>query len=258
MAASSLPSGNHRPAPAPAGIPVGILVDYRPPKRRTKSRPPTDPKLATHQEKTEIVQRKTVSPNASAELWREVAEQQGRQGDVRPRQALGLIALLAGVLASLVLLCILLAKSLAARSPASAAVQPPAAPALEMADIPAAPSVALEAPVQQSPAGATVAELASPPAPPGLVAAWVAPAPKTDPALVARIAEDLLEPAATALPKAAPEPPQPDVAAPTGECYGTAAHFLSDPTAAAKQATKEHKLLFVLNISGNFEDDKFT
>lgn len=40
--------------------------------------------------------------------------------------------------------------------------------------------------------------------------------------------------------------------------YGTRMNFVDDPAEAAKQALKEKKLLFVLNISGNFEDDKFT
>jgi hypothetical protein len=34
--------------------------------------------------------------------------------------------------------------------------------------------------------------------------------------------------------------------------------FLDSPTEAARQALKEHKLLFVIHVAGNFEDDKFT
>jgi hypothetical protein len=40
--------------------------------------------------------------------------------------------------------------------------------------------------------------------------------------------------------------------------YGTAIKFNSNPLQAADEANKEKKLLFVLHISGNFEDDRFT
>jgi hypothetical protein len=40
--------------------------------------------------------------------------------------------------------------------------------------------------------------------------------------------------------------------------YGTAVDFVDNPTDAAQQALREKKLLFVLNVAGNFEDDKFT
>ena len=42
------------------------------------------------------------------------------------------------------------------------------------------------------------------------------------------------------------------------EKYGTAIEFLSRPTEAARQALHEEKLLFVLHVSGNLEDAKFT
>jgi hypothetical protein len=41
-------------------------------------------------------------------------------------------------------------------------------------------------------------------------------------------------------------------------CHGTAIEFLDTPKEAAKQALKEHKLVFVLHVSGNFEDPRFT
>jgi hypothetical protein len=47
-------------------------------------------------------------------------------------------------------------------------------------------------------------------------------------------------------------------AAPACESYGTAVEFLSRPAEAARQALREDKLLFVLHVSGNFEDAKFT
>jgi hypothetical protein len=40
--------------------------------------------------------------------------------------------------------------------------------------------------------------------------------------------------------------------------YGTAVDFVDDPTAAARQALHDKKLLFVLHVAGNFEDSKFT
>ena len=40
--------------------------------------------------------------------------------------------------------------------------------------------------------------------------------------------------------------------------YGTAVEFVESPTEAAKLAKKEGKLVFVLHVSGNFEDPRFT
>jgi hypothetical protein len=40
--------------------------------------------------------------------------------------------------------------------------------------------------------------------------------------------------------------------------FGTQVEFLDTPSAAARQATKEEKLVFVLHVSGNFEDPRFT
>jgi len=40
--------------------------------------------------------------------------------------------------------------------------------------------------------------------------------------------------------------------------YGTAIHFVSSPTVANRDALKEDKLVFVLHVSGNFEDPQFT
>jgi hypothetical protein len=39
---------------------------------------------------------------------------------------------------------------------------------------------------------------------------------------------------------------------------GTAVAFLPSPKIAAEEAAKQHKLLFVLHVSGNFEDAGFT
>lgn len=40
--------------------------------------------------------------------------------------------------------------------------------------------------------------------------------------------------------------------------YGTAIEFVKSPSVAATRAKKEQKLVFVLHVSGNFEDPKFT
>jgi hypothetical protein len=45
---------------------------------------------------------------------------------------------------------------------------------------------------------------------------------------------------------------------PAGEFFGTAVTFLDSPRIAAEQALKQHKLVFVLHVSGNFEDPGFT
>jgi hypothetical protein len=41
-------------------------------------------------------------------------------------------------------------------------------------------------------------------------------------------------------------------------CHGTSVHFVDTPAEAAKQAKKDEKLVFILHVSGNFEDPKFT
>jgi hypothetical protein len=86
---------------------------------------------------------------------------------------------------------------------------------------------------------------------------------------------DLPLTAPVAVAPAAPAPPRPrteaaDVEAPArraeargvrpagGEKYGTAVTFLCDPADAAAEARREGKLLFVLHLSGNFEDSQFT
>lgn len=55
--------------------------------------------------------------------------------------------------------------------------------------------------------------------------------------------------------------PGADQAAPpqaVGETYGTQVVFLHNQEAAAERAERDHKLLFVMHISGNFEDACFT
>ena len=40
--------------------------------------------------------------------------------------------------------------------------------------------------------------------------------------------------------------------------HGTTIDFVDTPTEAARQAKKAGKLVFVLHVSGNFEDPRFT
>jgi hypothetical protein len=41
-------------------------------------------------------------------------------------------------------------------------------------------------------------------------------------------------------------------------CFGTKVDFVDSPKEAAALAKKEEKLVFVLHVSGNFEDPRFT
>ncbi len=43
-----------------------------------------------------------------------------------------------------------------------------------------------------------------------------------------------------------------------GGCHGTKIEFVDTPKEAAEQAKKEQKLVFVLHVSGNFEDPRYT
>ena len=45
---------------------------------------------------------------------------------------------------------------------------------------------------------------------------------------------------------------------PTCGNHGTSIQFVATPREAAKQAKKEGKLVFVLHVSGHFEDPRFT
>jgi hypothetical protein len=61
--------------------------------------------------------------------------------------------------------------------------------------------------------------------------------------------------------KPAPDTPAPKV--PVAEdkrdpTCGTAIHFVHSPTVANRDALKEDKLVFILHVSGNFEDPQFT
>ncbi len=58
-----------------------------------------------------------------------------------------------------------------------------------------------------------------------------------------------------------PAPIKPAPAKDKGEtcgAFGTSVDFVDTPSEAARQAKKEEKLVFVLHVSGNFEDPRFT
>jgi hypothetical protein len=59
-------------------------------------------------------------------------------------------------------------------------------------------------------------------------------------------------------PAYASEPILKDKAEATCGSHGTRIDFVDTPTQAAKIAKKEEKLVFVLHVSGNFEDPRFT
>lgn len=71
----------------------------------------------------------------------------------------------------------------------------------------------------------------------------------------------LIEEAPPPLPPPPPREPEPaaEAAAPAnGQTYGTNVVFRNNPAAAAESARRDNKLLFVMHISGNFEDSCFT
>jgi hypothetical protein len=50
----------------------------------------------------------------------------------------------------------------------------------------------------------------------------------------------------------------PAIAAEESTCFGTRVDFVDTPKEAATLAKKQEKLVFVLHVSGNFEDPRFT
>jgi hypothetical protein len=60
--------------------------------------------------------------------------------------------------------------------------------------------------------------------------------------------------------KPLPPPAPPDKKADGATCstFGTSVEFEDSPSDAAKKAKKQEKLVFVLHVSGNFEDPRFT
>lgn len=83
-------------------------------------------------------------------------------------------------------------------------------------------------------------------------AVWLANAHGLEPARGA-------EPSAPAVrPKPLPPAPKPPEVDEEPGCHGTSVHFLDTPSEAARQALKEEKLVFVLHVSGHFEDPGIT
>jgi len=58
--------------------------------------------------------------------------------------------------------------------------------------------------------------------------------------------------------KGAPPPPAPKAEDETCGSFNTMVAFYDTPSSAARHANKEQKLVFVLHVSGNFEDPRFT
>jgi hypothetical protein len=44
----------------------------------------------------------------------------------------------------------------------------------------------------------------------------------------------------------------------SSSCHGTTVHFVNTPSEAAREAKKQEKLVFVLHVSGQFEDPGIT
>ncbi|HEY7309972.1 MAG TPA: hypothetical protein VH643_11485 [Gemmataceae bacterium] len=115
-----------------------------------------------------------------------------------------------------------------------------------------------------SPAIAEDEPPAPPPAPRPIVTIPAVHRPERPEVTVNHIPKDEEAPPLPLPPLPAPTcAPQPPVAAaqpapPAGETYGTQVLFLNNPAAAREAAQHEKKLLFVMHISGNFEDSCFT
>jgi hypothetical protein len=75
---------------------------------------------------------------------------------------------------------------------------------------------------------------------------------------LAALASDLTGAPVRPAPPAAPAPILPPAAEGTCGNHGTAVEFVATPREAAEQAKKEQKLVFVLHLSGIFEDPRFT
>ena len=59
-------------------------------------------------------------------------------------------------------------------------------------------------------------------------------------------------------PAVPPAPPADKKTEGTCSTFGTSVEFEDSPSDAARKAKKQEKLVFVLHVSGNFEDPRFT
>jgi hypothetical protein len=124
--------------------------------------------------------------------------------------------------------------------------------------LPPAPAVAPTAPVPVSVIKIEVqvpAPPEKPPAPPP--PAVQPPAPPAAPVNPEPPAAPAPEPQVAAAPAAPPEAPAEPAPTSSGTC-GTSVNFLASTQAAARRAAAEDKLVFILHVSGNFEDPGFT
>ncbi len=136
---------------------------------------------------------------------------------------------------------------------------PPPAPPIPQAE-PPAPVVPLAAP--QAPAAEVEKTLVPEPSPPKDTPVRPTAVDQRPPA-PPRLPEEPNQAPPPEPPPAEPKqqvagPPEPMPARPAGETYGTSVLFLNNPEQAARIAKQEAKLLFVLHVSGNFEDSCFT
>ena len=107
---------------------------------------------------------------------------------------------------------------------------------------------------EPSPAPAPVAEPATAAIVPGAEVAVNLPAPAPAPSRAPELPAGEDAPAQPAPPAA----PAPDEPRPSGQTYGTRVTFLASPEEAMRVARRERKLVFVLHVSGNFEESCFT
>ena len=236
----------------PKAIPVGILVDAGPSVAKAR-RPVRHGRLAPRYNMVLEVPDPVVEPQRAtkAEAWWLPSEGKQPPAPREPEEepATWKCVLVWGIFAGVITTGVITGGLMAAqfdqatrRRLHAEAIQP-ATPAPQVAQSPAPPTVQ-EVPSVQSTYVAAVASL-----------------PETQPETpeVVVTQEKPVEP-----PKPV-ERPAPVAAEPAAQCalggdgkYGTSVDFVADPAEAGNRAIAEKKLLFVLNISGNFEDDKFT
>ncbi|OAI55086.1 hypothetical protein AYO44_02805 [Planctomycetaceae bacterium SCGC AG-212-F19] len=100
---------------------------------------------------------------------------------------------------------------------------------------------------------------APPPVPEPAPVVEALPAPREETLAVVRVEPQANDkPLVAAKPDALPPGELPKSARPTTDTCGTAVEFMLNPLEALEVAGKEKKLMFVMHISGNFEEAKFT
>jgi len=193
---------------------------------------------------------------AAADPWSALVESVGPRRTNRRARSQGsalLVSTAAAVFVGLALTAWSLSRSAPPPTiqPLTVAALPQAAPAIPVAPAPAAVEAredsARPEPLRNTPMATGLLAEPAPAMPEAVVAAApVAPAPP--PPLPVAAARELL----------VADKPVACAQCAKGGSYGTSLEFADSPTEAAKQAAKQNKLMFVVHISGNFEDDKFT